>query len=66
MLMSRDWGIECPGAIYHIFSRGNERREIFVDDDDRRLSLDTLGAMAERSAIDIAAHVLRRYRTGIC
>jgi REP element-mobilizing transposase RayT len=56
--MSRAWRIEYPEALYHVLSRGNERREIFVDDDDRRLFLDTLGEMAERFEADIAAYVL--------
>jgi len=33
--MSRQLRIEFPGAIWHITSRGNERREIYCDDDDR-------------------------------
>ena len=56
--MSLPWRIEYPGAIYHVLSRGNERRDIFVDDDDRRMFLDTLGEMAERFELDIAAYVL--------
>jgi REP element-mobilizing transposase RayT len=56
--MSRAWRIEYPGALYHVLSRGNERRGIFVDDDDRRMFLDTLGEMAERFESDIAAYVL--------
>ena len=58
--MSRAWRIEYPGALYHVLSRGNERRDIFVDDDDRRMFLDTLGEMAERFESDIAAYVLMR------
>jgi REP element-mobilizing transposase RayT len=56
--MSRSWRIEYPGALYHVLSRGNERREIFVDDDDRRMFIDTLGEMAERFELDIAAYAL--------
>jgi putative transposase len=56
--MSRAWRIEYPGALYHLLSRGNERRDIFVDDDDRRMFMDTLGEMAERFELDIAAYVL--------
>ncbi|HVO82830.1 MAG TPA: transposase [Syntrophobacteria bacterium] len=56
--MSRAWRIAYAGALYHVLSRGNERREIFVDDDDRRMFLDTLGEMAERFELDIAAYVL--------
>ena len=34
--------IEFPGAVYHITSRGNERKAIFRDDQDRKIILDTL------------------------
>lgn len=34
--MGRSIRIQYPGALYHVTSRGNERRGIFVDDDDRR------------------------------
>jgi REP element-mobilizing transposase RayT len=47
-----------PGAIYHVLSRGNERRDIFTGDADRRMFLDTIGEMAERFEIDIFAYVL--------
>jgi len=33
--MGRPLRIEYPGALYHITSRGNERKEIFLDDEDR-------------------------------
>ncbi len=33
--MARAMRIEFPGAVLHITSRGNERREIFRDDLDR-------------------------------
>jgi putative transposase len=34
--MSRQLRIEFPGAIHHLTSRGNERRNIDRDDRDRR------------------------------
>jgi putative transposase len=40
--MTHAWRIEFEGVLYHVLSRGNERRDIFFDDDDRRLFLDTL------------------------
>jgi REP element-mobilizing transposase RayT len=39
-------------------SRGNERRDIFFGDEDRRLFLDTLGDMAQRFEVDVFAYVL--------
>jgi len=56
--MARAWRIEFEGALYHVLSRGNERREIFFGDDDRRRFLDTLGDMAQRFEIDVFVYVL--------
>jgi hypothetical protein len=51
--MARAWRIEYEGALYHVLSRGNEQRPIFIDNDDRLLFLETLGEMSERFEIDI-------------
>jgi REP element-mobilizing transposase RayT len=56
--MARAWRIEFEGALYHVLSRGNERRAIFFEDDDRQLFLDALGEMAESFELDIFAYVL--------
>jgi len=56
--MARAWRIEFEGALYHIFSRGNERRDIFFGGEDRQRFLDTLGEMAQRFDIDVCAYVL--------
>jgi REP element-mobilizing transposase RayT len=40
--MARPLRIEFPGAVYHITSRGNERKAIFRNDRDRKVFLDTL------------------------
>jgi REP element-mobilizing transposase RayT len=34
--MARPIRVEFPGAVYHVMARGNERRAIFWDDQDRR------------------------------
>ena len=34
--MARPLRIDYPDAFYHVTCRGNERREIFKDDRDRR------------------------------
>jgi len=41
--MARPLRIEYPGAIYHITSRGDARRKIFLDDTDRKQFLVCLG-----------------------
>jgi len=56
--MSRPWRIEYEGALYHLLSRGNEGREIFKDDIDRRFFLYLIGELSERFDIDIYAYVL--------
>ena len=56
--MARPWRIEYEGALYHVFSRGNNQQDIFVSDDDRYLFLDTIGQMSERFDNDIFAYVL--------
>lgn len=56
--MGRAWRIEFDGAFYHVLSRGNEKRDIFYDDNDRLLFLDMLGEMSWRFEVDIFAYVL--------
>lgn len=45
--MARPLRIEYDGALYHVTSRGNERRPIFKDDADRERFLDTLAQVTE-------------------
>ena len=56
--MSRAWRIEYEGALYHLLSRGNEGRDIFINDKDRFVFFDTIGEMSERFEIDVFAYVL--------
>ncbi len=56
--MIRQWRIEFEGEYYHILSRGNDRRNIFTDDDDRIVFLEILGNMSERFEIEVYAYVL--------
>lgn len=46
--MSRPLRIEYPGAVYHVTSRGNERKNIFRDDADRESFLDLLLKVKEQ------------------
>ena len=46
--MARPLRIEYDGALYHVTSRGNERKPIFKDDGDRELFLTTLWQVSER------------------
>jgi len=45
--MARPLRVEFPGALYHVTARGNERRAVFRDDEDRQLFLATLEAATE-------------------
>jgi REP element-mobilizing transposase RayT len=42
--MARPLRIEYPGAVYHVTSRGDARRKIFMDDSDRQQFLNILGS----------------------
>ena len=56
--MARAWRIEYEGALYHVLSRGNERRDMFLDDDDHRMFLTGLAESGERFAVDVFAYAL--------
>lgn len=51
--MTRQWRIEFEGAYGHIVSRGNERKNIFHDNDDRVSFLEILGEMPERFEVEV-------------
>jgi len=46
--MARPLRIEFDGALYHVTSRGNDRKAIYKDDSDRELFLKTLAQVKER------------------
>jgi len=46
--MARPLRIEFSGALYHVTSRGNAKKAIFKDEEDRRLFLHTLAAVTKR------------------
>ena len=56
--MSRPWRIEYPGSLYHAMSRGNERKIIFRNTDDRKMFLTLLGETAEQFDLEVYAYVL--------
>ena len=56
--MARPLRIEFQGALYHLLSRGNERRDIFSGADDYKIFLGVLEEMTERFEVDIFAYVL--------
>jgi len=46
--MARPLRITFPGAVYHVTSRGNDKKTIFLDDRDRESFLDTLNRVRLR------------------
>ena len=42
--MARPLRLQFAGALYHVTARGNASADIFLDDEDRRLFLELLGA----------------------
>ena len=56
--MARPLRIEFAGALYHLTSRGNERRNIFRSDRDRKAFLVFLGLTARRFGWSVTAWVL--------
>jgi REP element-mobilizing transposase RayT len=49
--MPRPKRIHYEGAVYHVTSRGNERRKIFMDDADRWMFIRILGEMIEENQV---------------
>lgn len=56
--MARPVRIEYPGAVYHVTSRGNEKKAIFFCDADREAFLILLGRTAQRFAWSVTVFVL--------
>jgi len=56
--MSRAPRIEIAGGIYHVIARGNERRDVFRDDFDRRLYLARLAECRNRYGFGVLAYCL--------
>ena len=56
--MPRPKRIHYEGAVYHVTSRGNERRKIVMDDADRWMFVRLLGEMVEENQVVCHAWVL--------
>ncbi len=56
--MARPLRIQYPGAVYHVTCRGNERREIFRDDKDRKTFLEILSQSIEIYNIRLYSYIL--------
>jgi len=58
--MARKIRIEYAGAVYHVMARGNQARDIYADDQDRKLWLETLAEGCEKTGWRIHAWVMMR------
>jgi putative transposase len=56
--MSRPPRVELAGGVYHVIARGNERRDVFRDDADRRLYLARLAQCSDRYEFGVLAYCL--------
>ncbi|MCD6184216.1 hypothetical protein BuS5_01265 [Desulfosarcina sp. BuS5] len=56
--MARPLRITCPGAFYHVTSRGNERKDIFKSRRDREKFLEYFESAAKRGG----EGTIRRFR----
>jgi putative transposase len=56
--MARPIRIEYAGAVYHVTARGNERKAVFRDDDDRGRFTEALAECAERFGLVVHAYCL--------
>jgi putative transposase len=50
--------VQYPGAIYHVMNRGDRREPIFLEDEDRRKFLATLGETSQKTGWQIHAYCL--------
>ena len=56
--MPRHARIDIPGLLQHVIVRGIERRDIFLDDNDRHLFLERLAKLLRETGADCLAWAL--------
>ncbi len=56
--MARPLRIQYPGAVYHVTSRGNERRWIFKDDKDRKTFMEILSQSLKTYNVRLYSYIL--------
>ncbi|HLB33684.1 MAG TPA: transposase [Chthoniobacterales bacterium] len=64
--MARSIRIQYEGAFYHVMARGNQQQVIFVDDNDRRCFLSTLGDVCEMTGWRVHAWTLMDNHYHLC
>jgi REP element-mobilizing transposase RayT len=58
--MPRQLRVEYPGAIYHVMSRGDRKKDIYLDDVDRQDFLKTLAEACQKTGFQVHAYCLMR------
>ena len=53
--MARPLRLHVPGMLHHVMSRGNDKREMFIDDVDYARYLRVLERSAERFGVEVVA-----------
>ncbi len=56
--MSHPLRIEFPGAVYHLMNRGAARRQIFLDERDCAIFLETVAETHELWRVDVFAYAV--------
>ena len=56
--MARPLRIQYPGAVYHVTCRGNEKRDIFKDDEDRKKMIQILTQSLKIYQVNLDSYVL--------
>ena len=60
--LARKIRIEYAGSVYHVMALGNPGRNLYADDRDRKLWLETLGEACEKAGWRIHAWVIMNNR----
>jgi REP element-mobilizing transposase RayT len=55
--MARPLRIQYPGAYYHVTCRGNERKKIFFDEEDRKIFLEKLSLSLDIYNVNLLAYI---------
>ena len=58
--MPRKLRVQYPGAIYHVMNRGDRREDIFKDDQDHVLFMETLGEACQKTGWQVHGWCLMR------
>src|SRR6266511_3745625 len=58
--MPRKLRVQYSGAIYHVMNRGDQRENIFKDDEDRQKFLSTLSEACAKTGWQVHAYCLMR------